>query len=75
MKESFPGIFKKRFEILTMNDETNIRCMIEHLKALHCHLNFFSTPTLTLPRRGGGVSGGPLGKVFEIYLPAVGRLV
>jgi hypothetical protein len=41
MKEGFPGIFKKRFEILTMNDETNIRCMIEHLKALHIWFGLF----------------------------------
>jgi hypothetical protein len=75
VEKSFAGILKKSLEVFTMNDDANIGCMVQDLKVLHCNFNFFSTPTLTLPRRGGGVGGGPLGKVFEIYLPAVGRLV
>jgi hypothetical protein len=35
MEEGLPGIFKKRLEIFTMNDDTDIGCVIQDLKALH----------------------------------------
>jgi len=35
MEEGFPGIFEKRLEITPINDQANIRCMIQNLKTLH----------------------------------------
>jgi hypothetical protein len=35
MEEGFPGILKKRLETLAMDDNTDIRCMIQDLEALH----------------------------------------
>jgi hypothetical protein len=42
MEESLSGISKKRLEILAMNDNTDIRCVIQYLKALHARFDFFS---------------------------------
>jgi hypothetical protein len=35
MEEGLPGIFKQGLEIFTMNDDTDIGCVIQDLKALH----------------------------------------
>jgi hypothetical protein len=35
MEEGLPGIFKKRLEIFAMNDDADIGCVIQYLKALH----------------------------------------
>jgi hypothetical protein len=48
MEEGFPGILKKRLEIFAMNDNTDIRCMIQDLKALH-HLQFRLLSQFTQP--------------------------
>jgi hypothetical protein len=41
MEETFAGILEKGLEILPINDETNVGCMTQDLKALHDYFNFF----------------------------------